>query len=177
MNNIPTPTSTNTISSINNLRTKLISKITSPKFLIIITLIAVFIALALFVYNKYVAPKLNPDFVPNKEFISKDSKYSGVDQATLYYFNVDWCPICKKCNPIFDKLEEFYKKNPIENVDFKILHINGETNESDMTSFEKQYNINIDGYPSIYLVKNDKVIEYDAKPSLKTLKEFINTTL
>ena len=33
MNNIPTPTSTNTISSINNLRTKLISKITSPKFL------------------------------------------------------------------------------------------------------------------------------------------------
>ena len=62
MNNIPTPTSTNTISSINNLRTKLISKITSPKFLIIITLIAIFIALALFVYNKYVAPKLNPDF-------------------------------------------------------------------------------------------------------------------
>ena len=33
------------------------------------------------------------------------------------------------------------------------FYINGETNESDMTSFEKQYNINIDGYPSIYLVK------------------------
>jgi|UniRef100_A0A6C0BZ48 thiol-disulfide isomerase/thioredoxin len=177
MSNIPHPTSSNTISSINNFRTKLISKVTTPKFLIIIALIAGFIALALFVYNKYVAPKLNPDFVPNKEFISKDSKYSGADDATLYYFYVDWCPICKKCSPMFNKLEDFYKKNQIENVDFKILQINGETNESDMTSFEKQYNINIDGYPSIYLVKNDKVIEYDATPSLKTLKEFINTTL
>jgi thiol-disulfide isomerase/thioredoxin len=176
--NIPTPTTTTTVDVINSYRTSLINKITSPKFLIIIGLIAGFVTLALFVYNKYVAPKLNPDFVPNKEFIEEGSDGdNSIDDGTLFYFYADWCPICKKCKPIMGELEDYYKKNPIENVDFKIIQINGETQEEELTNFEKQYDIEIDGYPSIYLVKNDKVIEYNAKPTLDTLKEFINTSL
>ena len=177
MNNIPAPTITTGVNTVNSIRTSLMNNIASPKFLIIIGLIAGFVALALFVYNKYVAPRLNPDFVPNKEFIEIGSDKGSINDGTLYYFFADWCPICKKCKPIMSELEDFYRKNPIENIDFKIIQINGETNEEDLTSFEKQYDINIDGYPSIYLVKNDKIIEYDAKPQLETLKEFINTSL
>jgi len=142
----------------------------------IILLIGGFVALALFVYNKYVSPRLNPDFVPNKEFIDTE-KHDGIDDGTLYYFRVDWCPICKKVDPIITDLENFYKQNPIENVDFKVYTINGETEETEMGKFEKNYDVRIDGYPSIYLVKNDKIIEYNAKPDLDTLKEFINTAL
>ena len=75
---------------INDFRRKLVSGMMNPKFLFIIVLLAIFISLAFFVYNKYVAPKLNPDFVPNKEFVQKNS---DVDEAILYYFRVDWCPI------------------------------------------------------------------------------------
>ena len=177
MANIPSPTINTKSSYLTSIRNKLVEKITSPKFLIIIGLIAGFVALALFVYNKYVAPRLNPDFVPNKEFITKDTPEGGLDDGTLYYFRADWCPISKKVDPMMDELNDFYSKNPIENIDFKIVTINGETQEEQMTAFEKKYNVNIDGYPSIYLVKNDKIIEYNAKPQLSTLKEFINTTL
>ena len=35
----------------------------------------------------------------------------------------------------------------------------------------------VDGYPTIKLVKGNQVIEYDAKPTLENLKEFLNSTL
>ena len=35
----------------------------------------------------------------------------------------------------------------------------------------------IDGYPSIWMVKGDQVIEYSAKPDVNSLTEFINTML
>ena len=35
----------------------------------------------------------------------------------------------------------------------------------------------LDGYPSIYMVKDDKVVEYEAKPKLDTLTEFIQSVL
>ena len=35
----------------------------------------------------------------------------------------------------------------------------------------------VEGYPTIKLVKGNQIIEYDAKPSLEHLKEFLNSTL
>ena len=50
-----------------------------------------------------------------------------------------------------------------------------------LESFESEYlapsNKKIDGYPSIWMVKGDDVVEYDAKPSIESLKEFINSIL
>ena len=36
---------------------------------------------------------------------------------------------------------------------------------------------NIEGYPTIKLLKDGQVIEYDAKPSKDTLNQFLNTVL
>ena len=147
----------------------------NPKFLFIIVLLAIFISLAFFVYNKYVAPKLNPDFVPNKEFVQKDS---DVDEAILYYFRVDWCPICKnKSDPVIKELKEFYEKNPPPNIPLTFITINPEKDEGAAEGFEEKFNINVDGFPSIFLVKGDKIVEFNANPTTDTLKEFIQAAL
>ena len=160
---------------VNNFRRKLVSGMMNPKFLFIIGLLAIFISLAFFVYNKYVAPKLNPDFVPNKEFVQKNS---DVDEAILYYFRVDWCPICKnKSDPVIKELKEFYEKNPPPNIPLTFITINPEKDEGAAEGFEEKFNINVDGYPSIFLVKGDKIVEYNANPTLDTLKDFINAAL
>lgn len=160
---------------VNNFRRKLVSGMMNPKFLFIIVLLAIFISLAFFVYNKYVAPKLNPDFVPNKEFVQKNS---DVDEAILYYFRVDWCPICKnKSDPVIKELKEFYEKNPPPNIPLTFITINPEKDEGAAEGFEEKFNINVDGYPSIFLVKGDKIVEYNANPTLDTLKDFINAAL
>jgi thioredoxin-like negative regulator of GroEL len=36
---------------------------------------------------------------------------------------------------------------------------------------------NVQGYPTIKLVKGNQVIEYDAKPEKDTLMEFLHTSL
>ena len=61
----------------------------NKKFIIYLVLVALFIGIAFYVYNSYVAPKLNPDFVPNREFTDAETDGSV---AEIYFFAVDWCP-------------------------------------------------------------------------------------
>ena len=50
------------------------------------------------------------------------------------------------------------------------------TNET--AEVEKMVNsYKIDGYPTIKLLKDGTVIEYDAKPTKETLTQFLNTVL
>ena len=42
-------------------------------------------------------------------------------------------------------------------------------------SIQNQYNI--EGYPTIKLIKDNEVIEYDAKPDKDTLQQFLQTVL
>ena len=51
----------------------------NKKFLIIMVIVVIFLAIAFYVYNTYVAPRINPDFVPNREFDDGEIK-----DATLY---------------------------------------------------------------------------------------------
>ena len=44
----------------------------NPKLLVILILIAIFIGVAVYVYNTYVVPRLYPDYVANKEFVPKN---------------------------------------------------------------------------------------------------------
>jgi thiol-disulfide isomerase/thioredoxin len=88
---------------------------------------------------------------------------TGGKNAQLYLFKVDWCPHCKSAKPIFDDVEKELKGKPI-NVDCEA--------EPDMADKFK-----IEGYPTIKLVKDGEVIEYDAKPDKEKILEFLNTVL
>jgi len=157
-----------------NIKQNTMLLLTNRKFLIIIIVSAVLIAAALWVYTNYVAPKLQPSFVPNKEFIPQGD---DVTQADLYFFCVDWCPHCKAAKPALTAVKEKYENAKINGVELVFHFVDGEKEEAIITDFEKNYNVKIDGFPTIYLVKGEQVIEYDAKPNESTLTEFLHTTL
>ncbi len=150
--------------------------LSNKKFLLIMVLVVIFLAVAFYVYNNYVAPKINPDFVPNREFVTDEIK-----EATLYFFKVDWCPYSKKALPIWKKIAKEFHGKKINNIHLTLMSIDGEKDEKSLENFEKEYlapsNKKIDGYPSIWMIKGDDVIEYDAKPTVESLKEFINSIL
>ena len=73
----------------------------SKKFLIIIVLISLFLGAAFYVYNNYIAPRLNPKFVSNREFTQQET----VNNTELYFMFAEWCPYSKKVMPIWDKLK------------------------------------------------------------------------
>ena len=143
------------------------------KYLILATC-SIFIGLGVYVYIYYVAPKLNPSFVPNREFVKEKE---NIKNATLYLFYTNWCPHSKKALPIFDALKTKLDGTQINDITIRFVTVNGESDEEQLTEFEKDYKVKIDGYPTIFLVKGEEVVEYDAITTKETLNEFLNTTL
>ena len=152
-----------------------LAKLKSKKFIIIIALIAIFIGAALFVYNKYVAPKLNPKFVENREFTSTRPSDSG--GASLYFIYATWCPHSKKVIKHWEKLKEQYNGKVVKTHSIEFIEYDGDKQEEEIDEFSKIYNKKIEGYPTIILVKDNEVIEFEAEPSLQNLNEFIQSTL
>jgi len=158
-----------------NIRAHMSNLLTNKKFLMIIVLVSLFLGIAIYVYTNYISPKLDPSFVPNKEFVKSDGP--EIKKATMYFFYADWCPHSKKSKPIFEEVKKQYDGKPINGVVINFKLINGEKAEKQVNSFEKQHSIQVDGYPSIYLVKGTQIIEYDANPTAPSLTEFLNTAL
>ena len=146
----------------------------NKKFLLIIFISALFLGASLYVYVYYVMPKLNPSFVPNREFV-KEKK--GDNTVGMYFFYTNWCPHSKKSKPIWEEVKKEYNGKEINGMSLSFVEINGETDENALADFEGTYKVKVEGYPSIYMVKDDQVIEYDAKPTKETLDEFIHATL
>jgi thiol-disulfide isomerase/thioredoxin len=92
--------------------------------------------------------------------------------AQLYLFKVDWCPHCKTAKPVFDEVETELNGRLINDkytVVFKTVDCEGEPEMADK--------FKIEGFPTIKLVKDGQVIEYDAKPDKEKIKEFLETVL
>ena len=153
------------------------SLVFNKKFIIILFVVAIFIAVAFYVYNTYISPSMNPDYVPNKEFTDTSSTEESL--ADLYFFTAEWCPYSKKAKPIWSKVKNKFDGKKINNTSLRFIEIDGEKNEKEMENFENKFlnGKKIDGFPSIYLVKNDQVIEYEAKPNAEILKQFIESVL
>lgn len=151
------------------------SMIFNKKFIIILFVVTIFLAVAFYVYNTYISPRMDPDYVPNNEFTDKGEEMA----CDLYLFTAEWCPYSKKTKPIWEKLKNKYDGKSINNTSLRFIEIDGEKNEKEMENFESKFlnGKKIEGFPSIYMVKNDQVIEYEAKPNFEILKQFIESVL
>ena len=83
--------------------------------------------------------------------------------------------------PIWDKIKAKFDSK-IKDTEYVIdyVKINGESQAKELEQFQTDYLADaqknkIDGYPSIYMVKDDQVVEFEAQPTEETLTEFINT--
>ena len=139
----------------------------NKKTALIVLIVILFISLSVYVYTTYVQPRLNPSYVANKEFVEQES----TKEAELMLFYTEWCPYCKKAKPIWNQLKEQYENQPINNTKVYFKEIDCDKNESMADEY------NIEGYPTIKLIKGNDIIEYDAKPDFNTLEKFLHSTL
>ena len=162
---------------------KIKSLFLNKKFLVIVFVVALFLGVALYVYNNYIAPRINPDFVPNREFDTGDG--GGADTsgkvAEIYLFSVEWCNHSKNAKPEWKRIKKELDGKKPENSHYTInfIELDGDQNESEIDTFESEYltpnGKKIDGYPSIWMVKGTDVYEFAAKPTYASIKEFIET--
>ena len=141
-----------------------VKKIIIEKKLTIACVSLIFIIIGIVFFIKYVKPFLNRKYVDNREFLPKDNANKS---ATLYFFYTDWCPLSKKALVEWNAFkEEFGKSNNGINVNFIDVDCDKDTDTADR--------FNITEYPTIKLVFNEKIYEYDAKPDRVILHKFLN---
>ena len=160
----------------NGLLTKIKSTVgsLSTTTLVIISAILLFSILALFYYFYYVAPKMKPQYSHNSEENFGENGSNGKNAEVLFFFT-DWCPHCKTAKPIWNEIKSEYENKTINGYHVIFTEIDCSNETAEVEQMMNKYNV--EGYPTIKLLKDGQVIEYDAKPSKATLTQFLNTVL
>jgi thiol-disulfide isomerase/thioredoxin len=144
----------------------------TPNVIIGIVVLILFIAISIYCYKKFVSPLMGTSYKANREPTDGSSTNKT---AELMLFYADWCPHCKTAKPIWDELKTEYQDQTIHGYKMIFTEINCTNESPDVESMMNKYKI--EGFPTIKLLKDGQVIEYDAKPSKATLEQFLNTVL
>ena len=142
---------------------------------VIIVGVIVFSGIAIYYYSSYVAPKKQTNYSGNNEHGSSSSQNSDNKEAELLLFYVDWCPHCKTAKPVWNDIKSEYENKTINGYTVIFTEVNCTEETAEVEQMMNKYNI--EGFPTIKLLKDGQVIEYDAKPTKDTLTQFLNTVL
>ncbi len=135
--------------------------------------VLLFIVLSILFYVYYVSPSLHAKFRPNSEKVSNPS--SSTNKAEMLFFYADWCPHCKVAKPIMEDMQAEYENKQINGYTIIFTDVDCSEETEEVTSMMNKYKV--EGYPTIKLIKDGQIIEYDAKPSRDTLTKFLETVL
>jgi thiol-disulfide isomerase/thioredoxin len=139
--------------------------------MILLLFIIIIIIIGLIYY--FMKGSNNTVYEINRE--NMDNMDNSKKTAEMMLFYVDWCPHCKTAKPEWENLKNEYQGKLINgyNMIFTEHNCTDETPEIEqlMNKFK------IEGYPTIKLIKDSQVIEYDAKPTKATMEQFLNSVL
>jgi thiol-disulfide isomerase/thioredoxin len=141
----------------------------------ILIALAIITLIGFLVYYFYSVPhaKKAQQYQPNNEHTELGA--TDDKSAELLFFYADWCPHCKTAKPIWEELQSEYKNKTINGYHVVFTEVNCSEETAEVERMMNQYSI--EGYPTIKLLKDGQIIEYDAKPSRDTLVQFLNTVL
>jgi thiol-disulfide isomerase/thioredoxin len=131
------------------------------------------IIISYLIWKNYLSTKINYD--ANRENNEKKQQEDTSKIAHLMLFYVDWCPHCKTAKPEWNELKEEYDGKTINGYIVIFEEYNCTDESSEIEELINKYKI--DGYPTIKLIKDEQVIEYDAKPTKATMEQFLTTVL
>jgi thiol-disulfide isomerase/thioredoxin len=133
--------------------------------------IAVLLSVIGYVVYLYSRPKLLTQI--NGDSVD-DQQTSNADAEVIFFF-ADWCPHCKKAKPHWEEVKQSYSGKVVNGYTLVFTEVDCSKETDEMKKITAEYEI--EGYPTIKLVKDGQIIEYDAKPEKDTLEKFINTVV
>lgn len=107
--------------------------------------------------------------------MKKKESFTSNDDVRIIMFHVDWCPHCKKALPDWNSFKSEYNNLKINNKNIIIIDYDM-TNDSDEKK-ELMNKYKVEGYPTILLEYNNKVVECEVKPTKENLVNFVNNNV
>lgn len=167
--------STNVQNTSSSYLTSFNQSVNNNKYTIIAFLFLLLLTFGIYyVYIKYYSTKLLELYKPNNEKMpewTKDNK----NEVELLFFFASWCPHCKTAKPEWEKAKAEYNNNNVNGYNIIFSEVDCTHPDSKTTSMMDKYNI--EGFPTIILLKNNEVITYDAKVTYDHLSQFLKSAL
>lgn len=113
----------------------------------------------IFIAGYFIKSKLKKKEEPNK-----------VKTCELFYFYTTWCPYCKKAMVEWNNFKAEWNHKTLNGYVLQFREVDCDANESLAAKY------NVTKYPTIKLVKDDIVIDYDAKPTIDSLTRFLSAS-
>jgi thiol-disulfide isomerase/thioredoxin len=145
----------------------------APLRIVIFILFAVIIGVVLYYAYNYLTKKFKVGYKENSEHIPVDGMSSN--EAEILLFSTTWCPHCKSAKPIWEEVKNEYKGKTVNGYTIIFTEVDCTNESPEVTKMMDRYKI--EGFPTIKLIKNGQVIEFDAKVSKENLEKFINTAV
>ena len=138
------------------------------------------------IIRRFVFPILNnnSNYVNNKEFVSQDSSNNNNNgsssenlkgTADILFFYADWCPHCKQAKPEWSKFKEEYSEKVVNGYKLNLVDVNCTSELGEPGELIKTYNV--EGFPSVKMKANGKIIDFDAKVTKDNLTLFTKKML
>jgi len=127
------------------------------------------LAIGIYFAYKHVSSKMKPSYSANKAHLPSDSS----NTVELLLFHVDWCPHCKHAMPEWEAAKEKYDGREINGNTVIFTDINCTNETPETKELMKKYGIQ--GFPTIKILKDGKVIDFDAKVTEANISKFLTT--
>ena len=125
------------------------------------------VAFAVLLVGGYFAQKYFKNKFAKKNEEEEDD--DGEKTCEILFFYTTWCPYCKKAMPEWQKFAKHWNGQKKNGYTIITTEVDCDQNEAVANKFD------VNGYPTIKCVMNDKVTDFDAKPTAEALTQFLNS--
>ena len=115
-----------------------------------------------YLFSDYLNNKLNKNNAKNNVNSEKDT-------CEFMFFYTTWCPYCKKALPIWQEFSKQMNGKVKNGYEIIMTEVDCDQDEATANRFD------VTGYPTIKCIMNGKSTDFDAKPSLTTLNQFLES--
>ena len=137
-------------------------------YIIAAVVLIIFILVAYYGYAKFAADQKN-------KFKDVANANRRNKETIIYFFHVDWCPHCKKALPEWKRFVSAHDSKEFNGYKLKCLDMDCTSETSEITEYINKYKI--DSYPTVKLIRDGNVIDFDSKITSSSLEQFVNTML
>jgi thiol-disulfide isomerase/thioredoxin len=139
--------------------------------ILILFLLILFIIAGAYAYKWYATPKLE-----KKSYDDVANANRRNNPVNVLFFSAQWCPYCVKAKPQWQAFSDKYNGKTINGYIINCLNIDCTDSESDKEVQASIQKYGIEHYPTVKMVIDDKIIDYDASVTTANLSQFVEST-
>jgi thiol-disulfide isomerase/thioredoxin len=134
--------------------------------ILVITLLIIFTLAGYYAYRTIARPYVDGSQSADIANYNKQEK-----EAVVHFFYADWCPHCKTAKPEWLKFQSNFNGKSMNNYTIRCNLVNCTEETSENSSIIQKYGI--DSYPTVKMLRDGTIIDFDSKISESSLEQFI----